>query len=429
MKELNRIQGFFDEAFETRPREERLKFHDHQLVEIVKHAYAKCQAFRERLSAANLTPNDIKGTFDLARIPIFHKDELIELQERNPPFGALLGVPEDEVSWIFMSPGPIFDFVVATDENRERAMARAFYSCGFRKSDKVLNTWSYHMVPMGMWNDLALRYLGCTVIPTGTGNTELQVQILKRLKATGFVGTTGFLMSVLRKAEEMKLDPRKDLNLQVAMVGGEAAGGPMRRLFEEEYRIISGDYYGTADVGLIAYECREKSGMHLNENIIVEIVDPETGESLLPGKAGEVVVTSFNRAYPLIRFGTGDLSMTGIEYCPCGRTSVRLIRILGRIGDAVRIRGMFVHLRQSEQVMAAFPEISAFQIVVSRPEYQDHLKLRIQLKEGSVGSDILKRSLSERFRELCRVSPDEIIFLSPGELLDKKKIIVDERTY
>jgi phenylacetate-CoA ligase len=429
MDKIERTHGYFDELIETRSREERVQFQNRALVEIVKHAYEKCQSVRNRFERVGARPEDIREVADIVKIPIFRKDELIELQRNNPPFGGLLGIPEEELSWIFMSPGPIFDPIIENDKSRDKAIASAFYSFGFRKGDKVLNTLSYHMVPAGIWNDLALRYMGCTVIPTGIGNTELQVQILKHLKVTGFSGTAGFLMNILKKAEEMGINPKKDLNLQVALAGGEAGGGTIRSLVEKEYGIITGDLYGTADVGIIAYECKEKAGMHLIENLIVEIVDPETGKCLPPGEVGEVIVTNFSKAYPLIRFGTGDLSMFDMESCPCGRTSSRLTKILGRVGDAVRVRGMFIHLKQSEQVMKSFHEISAFQLVVTRPEYRDHLKLMIELKEVSVDRKALKRSLSDKFREVCRLTPDEIIFLEPGRLAEEKKAIVDERRY
>jgi phenylacetate-CoA ligase len=429
MDELDRINGYFDKTLETRPYEERLKSHNQLVKEIVRHAYEKCQAIRERFERVGLTPESIKGVADLAKIPILRKDDLIGLQGGKPPFGGLLGVPESEVSWIFMSPGPIFDPIIGNDEDRERSIASAFYSCGFRKGDKVLNAWSYHMVPAGMWNDLALRYMGCTVIPTGTGNTELQVQILKHLKVEGFLGTAGFLMNILKKAEEMGLDPRRDLNLKVAIAGGEVGGGPMRKLFEEKYNMITGDFYGTADVGMIAYECKEKSGMHFIENLVAEIVDPKTGKTLAPGDVGEVVITNFNKAYPMIRFGTGDLSKVNEEYCGCGRTSVRLTRILGRVGEAVRVRGMFIHLKQSQQVMGFFPELGNFQVVVSRVEYRDHLTLRVELKEEIPNREILKGSLSEKFKDVCRLSPDEVIFLEPGGLANEKKVLVDQREY
>jgi phenylacetate-CoA ligase len=429
MDKLDRIHGFFNEVSETRSRKERLRSHNLQTIEIIAHAYEKCLATRDRFKKFNLTPYEIKGVTDLIKIPILRKDELVSLQGIKPPFGGLLGVSEEELSWIFMSPGPIYDPVTEADETRERSLAAAFYSCGFRKGDKVLNTWSYHMVPAGIYSDLALRYMGCTVIPAGIGNTELQVQISRHLKIEGFLGTAGFLMNILKKAEEMGLDPKKDLSFKVAIAGGEAGGGPMRRFFEEKYNMITGDFYGTSDVGVIAYECREKSGMHLIENIVVEIVDPETGKNLPPGEVGEVIVTNFNKVYPMIRFGTGDLSKIDDEYCACGRTSIRLTKILGRVGEAVRVRGMFVHLKQTQQVLDSFPELGSFQFIVSRVEYRDHLTLRVEMKEEMPDIGIVKKSLSEKFKDVCRLSPDEIIFLEPGKLANEKKVIIDQREY
>lgn len=425
----DRVRGYYDEALETRLREERLQSHNLQVKEIMRHAYEKCPAFRKRFEKTGLTLNDMKGVADLAKIPVLRKDELIGLQRENPPFGGLLGVQEEEISWIFMSPGPIFDPVIANDEVREGPTAAAFYSCGFRKGDKILNTWSYHMVPAGIYSDLALRYMGCVVIPAGIGNTELQVEILKHLKVEGFLGTASFLMNILKKAEEMGVDPRGDLNLKVAITGGEPGGGPMRRLFEEKYNMITGDFYGTADVGIIAYECREKSGLHLIDNIVVEVIDPGTGKAVSPGEVGEVVVTNFNKAYPMIRFGTGDLSKIDEEYCACGRTSVRLTKILGRVGEAVRVRGMFIHPKQTQQIVASFDEIRTFQMVITRHEYRDHLTLKIELKTETVNREILRGILAEKFKEVCRLAPDEIIFLGPGGLVNEEKLIVDERKY
>ena len=169
--------------------------------------------------------------------------------------------------------------------------------------------------------------------------------------------------------------------------------------------------------------------MDLIDNIVVEVIDPGTGEAISPGEVGEVVVTNFNKAYPMIRFGTGDLSKIDEEYCACGRTSVRLTKILGRVGEAVRVRGMFIHLKQSQQVMNSFPEVGAFQIVVSRIEYRDQLTLKIELKEQKGDREVLKKSMSEKFKEICRISPDEIIFLEPGALANEKKVITDQREY
>jgi len=429
MQYVDRMHGYFREDVEKRSRETTTELQETRFLEILRYTYENCPGMREKLQNRPQRIDDIRGLNDLRKLPVLAKGELIELQRNAPPFGGLLGVPEEKLSWIFISPGPIYDPAAASNEDRESTLTTALFSCGFRKGDKVLNTWSYHMVPAGMYCDLALRNLGCIVIPSGTGNTESQVQILKNLKVTGFVGTTGYLINIIEKAEQMGIDPKKNFNLEVALVGGEPGGGPIRRVLEEKYGIITGDFYGTADVGVIAYECREKRGMHLTDNAIVEILDADSREVLPPGEVGEIVVTTFNKTYPLIRFGTGDLSVLNLEYCPCGRTSPMIPKILGRVGEAVRVRGMLIYAKQCEQVIKLFPEILAFNITVTRPKYRDLLKLEAELKGHSIQREILITALAQKFQEICRITPDEIVLLHSGELRDRKGIITDERTY
>jgi phenylacetate-CoA ligase len=278
--------------------------------------------------------------------------------------------------------------------------------------------------------DTALRGAGATVIPTGIGNTELQVQVMHHLKATGFVGTTGFFMNIITKAEEMGYDIRKDFNLRLAIVGGEMGGGPIRTMIEQKYGIATRDVYGTADVGLLAYECEQKSGMHIAEDVILEIVNPETGKVVNSGEVGEVVVTPIDEIYPLIRFGTGDISSIIIDPCPCGRTSPRLTRILGRVGDAVRARGMFIHPKQLELALSSFPEISRYQLAVTRPKYRDVLTLNAELKgEEGIDREKLMERLSKAVNEAVRVKLDQVEFVAKGTILERGKLIVDERVY
>jgi phenylacetate-CoA ligase len=300
---------------------------------------------------------------------------------------------------------------------------------GFRKGDIVLNTWAYHLVPAGLGIDEGLRSVGATVIPAGTGNTELQVRIMHDLKVTGFCGTTGFLMNIIKKAEELGYDFKKDFSLRLANAGGEMGGGPMREIFEKEYGITTRDAYGTADLGLIAYECSEKTGMHLVGDAIVEIVDPKTGKQLGPNEVGEVVVTPFDEVYPLIRFSTGDLSAYADEPCPCGRTSPRLLKIMGRVGDAVRVRGMFVHPKQTDEVISRFPEISRYQVVVTRPEFRDEMVFKIELADENIDKEKLQSALDTSIRDVCKVRADRIEFVAKGTIPEERKAIVDERVY
>jgi phenylacetate-CoA ligase len=278
--------------------------------------------------------------------------------------------------------------------------------------------------------DEALRRVGVTVIPMGVGNTELQVQVMHQLKVTGFLGTTGFFMNVINKAEEMGYDIRKDFNLRLLWIGGEMGSGPIRRTVEEKYGIATRDAYGTSDVGMVAYECSEKNGMHITEEVIVEIISYETGKPVGPGEVGEVVVTPIDETYPLIRFGTGDLAGWIEEPCPCGRTALRITHLLGRVGDAVRTRGMFIHPRQLEPAMSKFPQVAQYQAVVTRPGHRDELVLKVELKtvEG-IDKEKLAQELNKVVSDAVRIKVDRVEFVAKGIIPESHKLIVDERVY
>jgi phenylacetate-CoA ligase len=264
----------------------------------------------------------------------------------------------------------------------------------------------------------------------GVGNTELQVQVMHQLKVTGFIGTTSFFMNIINKAEEMGLDIRKDFNLRLAVIGGEMGGGPIRKMVEEKYGIATGDMYATADVGLLAFECSAKNGMHIAEGVILEMISYETGKQVEPGEVGEIVVTSIDETYPLIRFGTGDLAGLIAEPCPCGRTSYRITRLLGRVGDAVRTRGMFIHPRQLEPAMAKFPQVAQYQAVVTRPGHRDELTLKVELKaEEGIDKETLANDLNQMVSEALRIKVDRVEFVAKGVIPEWHKLIVDERVY
>ncbi len=278
--------------------------------------------------------------------------------------------------------------------------------------------------------DEGLRRAGATVIPMGVGNTELQVQVMHQLKVTGFLGTAGFFANIINKAEEMGYDIGKDFNLRLLWIGGEMGSGPVRRMVEQKYGIATTDAYGTSDVGLVAYECGQKNGMHITDDVIVEIINHETGKPVGPGELGEVVVTPIDETYPLIRFGTGDLAGWIDEPCPCGRSALKMTHLLGRIGDAVRTRGMFIHPRQLEQAMARFPQVAQFQAVVTRSGHRDELTLKIELKslEG-MEQEKLARELNSVVSDAVRIKVDRVEFVAKGMIPESHKLIVDERVY
>lgn len=406
--------------------EERQRYIEEKMREIIAYAYERAPAVKERLDKAGVKPEDIRTVKDLERIPLLRKDDLIALQKANPPFGGYLAVPMDSLERIYQSPGPIYD------PQRKRGFGiGAGLGPDFGKGQIVMNTWSYHITPAGLGVDQALRNLGFTVVPTGTGNTELQVQIMHDLKVHGFVGTPSFLKTIIDKAEEMGYDFKRDFNLKWAMVGGEMGGEPLRKLFQEKYGIfcLGGDSYATADVGTIATGCEKQAGMHITTDAVVEIVDPATGKQLGPGEVGEVVVTPFDEVYPLIRFGTGDLACLIDEPCGCGRTTPRIPKIMGRSGEAVRVRGMFVHPKQTDEVISRFPEISRYQLVVVRPQHRDEMILKVELADESVDKEKLKATLDKSFRDVCKVRFDRVEFVAKGTIAEGAKRIVDERTY
>lgn len=418
-----------NESMERIPPEKRQKYLEGRLKEHISYAYEKAPGVKARFDEAGIAPSAVHNIKDLEKLPILRKDELVDLQKSNPPFGGFTTVPIEDLGRVYVSPGPIFDPHHQGESfwQRHVQIARAL---GFSKGDIVVNTWAYHLVPAGLIIDEILRRVGATVIPMGVGNTELQVQVMHDLKVTGFCGTTGFFMNIIRKAEEMGYDIRQDFHIRLAVIGGEMGGGPIRTMVERNYGIATRDFYGTAEVVWVAYECGERSGMHIAEDVIVEMVNPVSGKPVRPGETGEVVLTVFDETYPMIRFGTGDLSAIIYEPCPCGRTSPRLLRILGRVGDAVRVRGMFIHARQLEAALSYFSEVSRYQAVVTRVGYRDELTLKVELEnEAEVDKQKLTEKLLKAINEAIRIKLDRVEFLAKGAIPEEHKLIIDERTY
>jgi len=418
---------FFDELEVMAP-EARERYLNQGLRQAVEHAYRHAPAAREILERAGVSPAEIQKVSDLEKLPITRKSDLIELQKANPPYGGFLAIPREEVERVFISPGPIYE---PLHTGAIKWFAKAFWAAGFRKGDVVVNTFTYHLSPAGILFHEALRDCGATVVVTGTGNTEIQIETMRTLRVNGFVGTPSFLLTLIRRAEEMGYDFGRDFSLERAWFTGEMLAGSVRRTLEEDYHIATSQAYAVTEPGgAIAYECPEKSGMHLMDDYVVEIVDPKTGRQLGPGEVGEIVVTPLhNRAWGLIRFGTGDLSSYITEACPCGRTANRLVGVLGRAGDAVKVRGMFVVARQAEEALLSLEPVSQFQIVVDRRGQRDELTLRVELKGESVGGEALADEVNRRFQQACRLRVDRIEFVGRGEIPEGGQRIVDRRTW
>ena len=425
MKRLDRTPGFYNKALETMSRKERAKYQDGWLQELMKYAFKNSYGVRKRFESAGLKPQDIRTIKDLQGLPVIQKSRLRDIQAGDLPFGGFLGIPLRKLQRIFTSPGPIYD-----PEGKEKSYWRwekAFYAAGFRKGDIVQNCFAYHLSPGGRMFEEALVHLGCPVIPAGPGNTDIQVKVMHDLKATGYVGTPSFLITIVKRAEELGYNFKRDFVLKVSLVAAEILPESMRNELEEGYGITVRQGYGTADAGALGYECWKKSGMHIPEEVILEIVDPETGKALGPGETGEVVVTIYNKTYPLIRFGTGDLSLYADEPCPCGRTSPRLIRILGRVDEVTKVKGMFVHPRQVDELIKGFPVVSRYQVVVTREEHVDKMTFLLELRE-EVDRDRLKEEIGRSIRETIKLRPT-IEFVSPGTIPEGEKRIVDKRKW
>ncbi|MBL7164904.1 MAG: AMP-binding protein [Dehalococcoidales bacterium] len=418
---------FYDEQ-ETMTVEERRTYLNGKVREAVDHAYHNAPSAREMLDRAGVQPADIQAIEDLEKLPITRKTDLIELQKTNPPYGGFLAIPPEDVERIFISPGPIYE---PLHSDSIEWFARSFYAAGFRKGDIVINTFTYHLSPAGVLFHEALRDCGATVVVTGTGNTDIQVQTMLDLKVTGFVGTPSFLLTLIRRAEEMGHDFRRDFAVARAWFTGEPLSPSVRKTLEEDYAINTCQAYAVTEPGgALAYECPEKSGMHFMDDYVIEIVDHDTGKQLGPGEIGEIVVTPVhNGAWGIIRFGTGDMSSYITEPCPCGRTSNRLLGIIGRTGDAVKVRGMFVVTRQVEEAVLGIEAVSRFQVVVSREGQRDDMALRVELKSEDVGRDALTAELNERVQNVCRVRVDRVEFVAPGSIPEDQPRLVDQRKW
>jgi phenylacetate-CoA ligase len=417
-----RTSSILNAEVESRPPADRVAYLENRLRQTIAHAYTNAPRFRVAMDGAGMGPRDIHRLADLPKIPISRKDDLPAIQAEDLPFGGLAAVPTRSLKRIFMSPGYIYDLQgQGPDFWRFRP---ALAAAGFRAGDIVLNTFSYHMTPAGFMLDGALRALGCVVVPSGPGNTEVQIRIASGLGATGYVGTPSFLYTILKKAVEM----RSPLQLEVAWVTAEMLPESLRHELETDYgiRVLQG--YGTADLGMLAYECLEKKGMHLHPEVIVEVLDLETHEPATPGHPGLVVATIFDETYPLVRFATGDLS-TFLEDapCSCGRTAPKLAGILGRVGDAVKVKGMFVRGSQMEEVMKRFPEVSRFQAVVTREAHRDRLRYIVELNSDAKDYDLNER-IAEALRGLLKVR-GEVELVSPGTIPAGAKKIDDKRVW
>jgi phenylacetate-CoA ligase len=412
---------YFDKL-ETRPPKKREAALIAALPKLVAHAKRRAPGFAKIL--ADVDASKVKSRSALAKLPITRKSDLASLQKEIPPLGGLNATPVEKLAKIFVSPGPIFD-PQGHGKDWWRT-ARALFAAGFRAGDRVANTFAYHFTPAGSMLESGALALGCTVVPTGTGQTEMQVGAIRDLGINGFVGTPSFLKLIVEKADELKADLSC---LEKAHVGAEYLPPALRNNLQERGVRVS-QSYASADLGLIAYESlmpdgTVNEGMILDEGLILEIVRPGTGDPVAPGEVGEVVITSFNKDYPLIRFATGDLSAVLAGTSPCGRTNVRIKGWMGRADQSTKVRAMFVTPRQVNEVVRRHPEIARARLAVEGEAGNDRMTLKCEVKERPAG---LAEAIVASIRDVTKLR-GEVELVAPGTLPNDGKVIEDLRKY
>jgi phenylacetate-CoA ligase len=412
---------FFDKL-ETRASKRREAALMAELPRLVAHAKKRASGFARILSEVN--PSTVRSRAALAKLPVTRKSDLATLQKELPPLGGLNATPVEKLGKLFISPGPVYD-----PEGRGKdwwRTARGLFAGGFRAGDRVLNTFAYHFTPAGSMLESGATAIGCTVIPGGVGQTEMQVAAIRDLKVNAFVGTPSFLKLIVEKADEVKADIS---SLKKAHVGAEYLPPSLRSSLRDRGIRVS-QTYASADLGLIAYESvtadgTVNDGMILDERLILEIVRPGTGNPVALGEVGEVVITTFNKDYPLIRFATGDLSAVLPGTSPCGRTNVRIKGWMGRADQSTKVRGMFVTPRQVNDIVRRHPEIGRARLVVEGEAGDDRMTLKCEMRERLQG---IAEAIVASIREVTKLRGD-VQLVEPGSLPNDGKVIEDVRKY
>ncbi len=403
---------------ETRTPDERMQALREALPRQIAHAKAKSPYFAERLAA--VSPQEIVDAGALAGLPVLRKSELIDRQQMDPPFGGLAAVAFEAMQRVFQSPGPIYE--PQTRRPDFWRFARAMVAAGFRRGGGLVhNTFAYHFTPAGAMFDNAAEALECPVFPAGTGQTELQVRAIAQLRPRYFTGTPSFLNILLEKADELGEDVG-------SLTHGLVTAEPLPPSLVERFRgrgIEVHQCYGTADLGLIAYETPAREGLVVDEGVLVEIVRPGTGEPVADGDVGEVVVTTLNPDYPLIRFATGDLSAVLPGSCPTGRTNQRIRGWMGRADQTAKVRGLFVHPSQVHEVTRGFEPVRRARLVITQSDHRDVMTLQCEVDGEPEG---LGDALAERLREVCHLR-GEVALVPADTLANDGKVIDDQREY
>jgi phenylacetate-CoA ligase len=402
------------DQLETRDPTEREKEQTATLSELVARAMAAPGWARH---LAGIDPAVVASRAALAKLPLLRKSDLAALQQASPPFGGFNVTPPGKMRRLLMSPGPIFEPQGAGPDHY--GVARALFAAGFRAGDVVHNSFSYHLTPGAFIFETGLQALGCAVVPGGVGNSEMQVEAIAQFKPVGYAGTPDFLKVLLDAAQKAGRDVS---SLERALVSG-AALPPSLRAELDGRGVATLQCYAIAEVGVLAYETAARDGMVVNEHVLVEIVRPGTGDPLADGEVGEVVVTSFNADYPMIRLATGDLSAVLPGRSPCGRTNTRIKGWMGRADQTTKIKGMFVHPGQVAEVARRHPELGRVRLAVTRAGEQDAMTLSAECAAPATG---LAEAVAATLQSVTKLRGD-VKLVVPGSLPNDGKVIADER--
>ena len=407
----------FYDSLETRDPAEREQALIQAVSAQVAHARNNAPVYKTLLADVDL--DAITDVGAIAKLPVTRKSALIEQQQADRPFGGYAAISTPELAHVFASPGPIYE--PGSNRHDYWRFARTLFAAGFRPGDLIQNCFSYHFTPAGSMLDSGAHALGCSVIPAGVGQSELQVQTIVDLSPQAYVGTPSFLKIILEKADELGSDVR---SIDKAMVTGEALPPSLRTGFIDRGIRVQ-QCYATADLGAIAYESSAQQGLIIDEGVYLEIVRPGSGDPVDQGEVGEVIVTSLNPDYPLIRFATGDLSAIMPGSSPCGRTNKRIQGWMGRADQTAKVRGMFIHPEQIDRLVKRHPEIARARLVIEWIDESDQIRL---LYESASADESLKTALTDSIRQICKLR-GEVELVEPGSLPNDGKVIDDIRQY
>ena len=381
--------------------------------------YAKNNTRFYQAHFGNQQSDTLTSLDQIASLPVIRKSQLQQMQSQIPPFAGITPAKGEPLTNIFASPGPIYEPSTRRDDYWR--FARALFAAGFRRGDLAINCFSYHLSPAGAMGETGCHALGCTVIPGGVGQTELQIQTIHDLRPSAYIGTPSFLKIIIEKARQLNLDVSC---IKKALVSGEAFPAQLRSLFKHEGIHVL-QCYATADLGLIAYESSAESGLIVDEAVYLEIVRPGTDDPLDDGEVGEVVVTTLNPDYPLIRFGTGDLSAILSGTSECGRTNRRIKGWMGRADQTAKVRGMFIRPEQIARLVNRHSEIERAKLVIDWIDQADQMTLHCETNHPS---EDLKNAVADSIRDICKVRGD-VSLVKPDSLENDGLVIADIRKY